>query len=149
MLLKAFEKVEELQKDHKIQIADYKLMTADAHHIPFKDNFFDTVVTTFTLESTYDLEAVLKEMKRVCKHNGKILILSRGQSYISLYNEWLKFKAARDLTHYGLVEHLNLEKIIENPEKHPELKVFHKERKNMGMTYIYILEVDKESKNEE
>ena len=58
----------------------------------------------------------------------------------------MKFKAARDLTHYGRVEHLNIEKIIENPTKHPEFEVFHKERKNMGMTYIYILDVDKEPK---
>ena len=111
--------------------------------MPFKENEFDTVVSTFTLESTFDLETVLKEMKRVCKHEGKILIISRGQSYVSLYNEWLKFKAARDLTEYGSVEHLDIEKIIENNKKHPDLKVFHKERKNMGMTYIYILEVDK------
>ena len=31
-------------------------MTEDAHNLPFKDNEFDTVVSTFTLESTYDLE---------------------------------------------------------------------------------------------
>jgi ubiquinone/menaquinone biosynthesis C-methylase UbiE len=89
-------------------------MTADAHALPFKDNQFDTVVNTFTLESTYDHEQVLREMKRVCKNHGKILLISRGQSYFSIYNEWLKFKAARDLTHYGTVEHLNIEKIIEN-----------------------------------
>lgn len=64
---------------------------------------------------------------------------------MSLYNEWLKFKAARDLTNFGLVEHLNMEKLLENAEKYPELTVQHKERKNMGMTYIYILDVNKPS----
>lgn len=118
-------------------------MTADAQHIPFKDNEFDTVVATFTLEASYDLQTTLSEMKRVCKPHGKLLLISRGSSYISLYNEWLKFKAARDLTLYGVVEHLDFDKILE--EGHPDLKVFHKERKNMGMTYIYILEVDKET----
>ena len=37
-------------------------------------------------------------------------------------------------------------KIIENKDKHPELSVVHHERKNMGMTYIYIIEVDKDPK---
>ena len=86
------------------------------------------MVSTFGLESSYDLDLVLREMKRVCKNHGKLLLISRGQSYISLYNEWLKFKAARDLTHFGRVEHLNIEKILEDPEKHPELQVVHKER---------------------
>ena len=118
----------------------------DAHTTPFKDGEFDTVVSTFGLEATYDLEQVLSEMKRVCRNHGKLLIISRGQSYISLYNEWLKFKAARDLTDFGQVEHLNIEKILENKKKHPELSVFHKERKNMGMTYVYILDVDKDAR---
>lgn len=146
MLLKAFEKVDELQKDKKLVVEDFKLMTLDAHSIPFKDNDFDTVVSTFTLESAYDLELVLREMKRVCKNHGKLLIISRGQSYISLYNEWLKFKAAMDLTQEGSVEHLDIQKILENKERHPELNVFHSERKNMGMTYIYIIDVDKDAK---
>jgi len=121
-------------------------MAADAHQLPFADDSFDTVVSTFGLESAYDTDLVLREMKRVCKNHGRILVISRGLSYVSLYNEWLKFKAARDLTHYGQVEHLNIEKVLENEEKHPELKVYHKERKNMGMTYIYIIDVDKEAK---
>lgn len=123
-------------------------MASDAHKMPFRDNEFDSVVSTFTLESAYDMDLVLSEMKRVCKNHGRLLLISRGSSYISLYNEWLKFKAARDLTHYGRVEHLNIEKIIENDKKHPELSVFHKERKNMGMTYIYILDVNKDPKCE-
>jgi ubiquinone/menaquinone biosynthesis C-methylase UbiE len=123
-------------------------MASDAHKMPFRDNEFDSVVSTFTLESAYDMDLVLSEMKRVCKNHGRLLLISRGSSYISLYNEWLKFKAARDLTHYGRVEHLNIEKIIENDKKHPELSVFHKERKNLGMTYIYILDVNKDPKSE-
>lgn len=149
MLCKAFEKVDELQKEHKLQVADLKLMATDAHHLPFKENEFDSVVSTFTLESAYDMDLILSEMKRVCRNNGRIMLISRGASYVSLYNEWLRFKAARDLTQFGRVEHLNIEKIIENEKKHPELKVFHKERKNMGMTYIYIIDVDKEAKREE
>jgi hypothetical protein len=56
-------------------------------------------------------------------------------------NEYLKFKAPRDLVEYGIVEHLDIDKII---GEQAGLKVIHKERKNMGMTYIYIIENDKQ-----
>ena len=65
-------------------------------------------------------------------------MLERGQSYISLYNSWLQFKAAYQLMNTGSVEHLDIENII--GEQFKGLKVVHKERKNMGMTYIYIIE---------
>lgn len=101
MLIKAFERVDELKKGSKFPFTKFKLMTADAHDLPFDDDEFDTVVNTFTLEASYNLQQIIDEMKRVCKHEGKILLMCRGASYLSLYNEWLKFLAARDLTVYG------------------------------------------------
>lgn len=56
MLLKAFERVEELEKDPAVKMPPFKLMTADAHRLPFKENEFDCVVSTFTLEAAYDLD---------------------------------------------------------------------------------------------
>ena len=47
---------------------------------------------------------------------------------------------------YGLVEHLDIDKIIE--KHHDKLRVFHTERRNMGMTYIYILEKIKQEQSE-
>ena len=95
-------------------------------------------------------------MRRLCKPGGLILLLERGQSHISLYNEWLKFKAAKDLVERGSVEHLDIEKIVN--DNFGDLTFVHKERKNMGMTYVYIIEntlnadsrdaEDRESKDE-
>ena len=104
MLIKAFERVDELKKKEKFKYEDFKLMTADAHDLPFDDDQFDTVVTTFGLESAYNLNLIIEEMKRVCKDKGKILIMARGLSYFSIYNQWLQFIAARDLTLFGQVE---------------------------------------------
>lgn len=81
------------------------------------------------------------EIRRVCKPGGKVLIISRGVSKLALINEWLKLKAARDLVEYGSVEHLDFDKII---ERQPGFKVVHKERKSFGMTYIFLLENEKE-----
>jgi hypothetical protein len=61
MLLKAFEKIDELKNDDNrfpfSQNPDYeakgkayfKLMQADSHALPFKDDEFDTVVDSLTL----------------------------------------------------------------------------------------------------
>lgn len=112
-----------------------KLMQADCHNLPFEDESFDTVVDMFGLHCYYDHDQAIQEIKRVCRKDGTILIMARGQSYVSLYNTYLKFRAAKDLMEFGCVEHLDIEKLI---EKH-DFKVVHSERRNLGMTYVYIL----------
>ena len=51
------------------------------HKMPFSDNSFDTVVDTFGLECSYDLEKAYGEIKRLTKPGGKILLLERGQGF--------------------------------------------------------------------
>ena len=60
------------------------------------------------------MQAVLTEMKRVCKTDGQLLIIARGLSKFSLYNKYLQMKAARELMENGQVEHLDFDKIIKN-----------------------------------
>jgi hypothetical protein len=99
------------------------------------------VVDTLGIHSCYDRKAYAKEMLRVCKPGGLILLLERGTSHVSLYNAWLQFKAARDLCEYGTVEHLDFEGLVNNNFlKDGKASIVHKERRNFGMTYIYILE---------
>jgi len=107
------------------------------HLRSFNDGSFDCVVSTFVLNSCYDRKALANEMRRLCKKDGYILLLERGSSSMSLYNTWLNFRAARDLMNEGTVEHLDFEKIID--ELFEGLEVVHKERKNMGMTYCYVI----------
>lgn len=104
--------------------------------MPFEDNSFDSVVDTFTLSSCFDKDAVVAEMIRVCRPGGKLLIMERGLSYWSLFNRYLQFKAARDLVEDGCVEHIDFEEFLENQRG---VKLVHKERRNIGMTYVYIL----------
>ncbi|QTD55007.1 class I SAM-dependent methyltransferase [Parasphingorhabdus cellanae] len=48
--------------------------------MPFADDSFDTVLTTFTLCSVQDGKQVLNEMRRVLKPGGKILFLEHGRA---------------------------------------------------------------------
>ncbi len=74
MIAKAKEKLKILN-NKKI-----KLIGMDAQNLKFNDESFDYVVCTFVLCSVPYPVKVLKEMKRVVKKNGKILMLEHTKS---------------------------------------------------------------------
>lgn len=69
MLKKAREKLKKLRNKN------IKLMQMDAQKLRFRDNSFDYVVCTFVLCSVPDPVKTLKEMGRVCKKNGNIVMI--------------------------------------------------------------------------
>jgi SAM-dependent methyltransferase len=56
----------------------FRLM--DAHWLDFPERSFDTVVSTFGLCAFSDPVAALREMARVCRADGLILLLDHGRS---------------------------------------------------------------------
>jgi ubiquinone/menaquinone biosynthesis C-methylase UbiE len=72
MLQKAKEKI----TDKK----NIKLIEMDAQKMKFADNTFDTVVTSCVFCSVPDPIEGLKEIRRVCKNNGKIIMLEHMRS---------------------------------------------------------------------
>lgn len=59
------------------KLTNYKveLKQADAKAIPFEDNYFDALTCAFGVRNILDLDTSLKEMLRVLKPAGKLLIL--------------------------------------------------------------------------
>ena len=86
MLETAREKASKLGKK-----ASFILM--DAGKLGFPDHSFDIVVDTLCMCTYPNPINVLKEMKRVCKSNGRILLLEHGRSS-NRYLEWLQKKLA-------------------------------------------------------
>eukprot|EP00510_Aplanochytrium_minuta_P002865 CAMPEP_0184026192 /NCGR_PEP_ID=MMETSP0954-20121128/13349_1 /TAXON_ID=627963 /ORGANISM="Aplanochytrium sp, Strain PBS07" /LENGTH=203 /DNA_ID=CAMNT_0026310299 /DNA_START=54 /DNA_END=662 /DNA_ORIENTATION=- len=84
MLSEAEKKIQKW-KETKLKGKSVVTKIADAHQLPFPDATFDTVVDTFGLCSLENPETALREMKRVCKPAGKILLLEHGRSSY----EWL------------------------------------------------------------
>jgi ubiquinone/menaquinone biosynthesis C-methylase UbiE len=52
----------------------------DAEHLGFEDATFDSVVSTLTLCTTPDPVRALREMGRVCRPGGRVLLLEHGRS---------------------------------------------------------------------
>jgi ubiquinone/menaquinone biosynthesis C-methylase UbiE len=73
MLGKAREKAEKLGKN-----VDLRLM--DAQQLEFPDETFDTVITTCVFCSVPDPIKGLKEIRRVCKKDGQIIMLEHVRS---------------------------------------------------------------------
>ena len=78
---------------------EYKL--EDVDKMDFKDNSFDTVVDTFGLEFYINPHKALKEIQRVCKPNGRILILANGISDNAVLAKYLRFKQPHSLAKFG------------------------------------------------
>ena len=55
--------------------ATIELMQADSENLPFATNYFEAVMVSFGVRNFQDLKKGLKEMNRVLKPEGKVLIL--------------------------------------------------------------------------
>lgn len=49
-------------------------IVADSFKLPFKDNCFDSVIASEIIEHTYDPKSFIKELFRVVKKNGRLII---------------------------------------------------------------------------
>jgi len=73
MLEKAYEK--SIKFDKKV-----KLVSMDAQNMDFPDNTFDVIFTTCVFCSVPDPILGLREMRRVCKSKGKIIMIEHVRS---------------------------------------------------------------------
>jgi ubiquinone/menaquinone biosynthesis C-methylase UbiE len=88
--------------------ADIKI--ADAEHIPYKDNFFDVLICNASFHHYPHPEEVLKEMKRVLKNGGRLLI---GEGYAiqpfrAILNLSFRFSNSGDFRSYGKHEFIRM-----------------------------------------
>ncbi|THE65810.1 class I SAM-dependent methyltransferase [Salinadaptatus halalkaliphilus] len=63
----------------------------DAQALEFEDDSFETVISSFSTCTFPDPVAALREMGRVCRPDGEILLLEHGRSdnpLIARYQEW-------------------------------------------------------------
>jgi methyltransferase OMS1 len=134
MLDQARQKVLELQK--KRENPQFAVLKADCAKLDFPDSTFDTVVDTFGLCSFDDPVAVLKELERVCKPDGKILMLEHGRSKtFDWITKYLDKNAERHAKNWGCVWNRDLDRIVE--ESGLQLERIH--TWHFGTTYYMVV----------
>lgn len=62
----------ELNKE--LAVIPLDIIQANAERLPFETDSYDTVVATLVFCTIPNVDKALKEMKRICKPNGKILL---------------------------------------------------------------------------
>jgi phosphatidylethanolamine/phosphatidyl-N-methylethanolamine N-methyltransferase len=114
MLDKAVERVQTLAMPNVI------LKVMDATSMSFGDNEFDKVVATYTISAVPDPVAVLREMRRVVKPGGILVILNHFRSDRRLMG-WLEDMVAPVCTRLGWKSNLPLTPLLEQVGLVPEL----------------------------
>jgi methyltransferase OMS1 len=105
-----------------------------------KDSTFDTVVDTFGICSFEDPISALREMKRVCKPDGKILLLEHGESDWKFMQGLLSNQVAVHVKKFGCYNHRSIRSLIDDAG----LSVIAEKRKHWGTIYFYVCSPSKE-----
>jgi len=113
MLDKAVERVQTLA------MPNVTLKVMDATSLDFGDNEFDKVVATYTISAVPEPVAVLKEMRRVVKPDGIIVILNHFRSERRLTG-WVEDLLAPVCTRLGWKSNLPLAPLLEQVGLVPE-----------------------------
>lgn len=67
---------------------DVSFLLADAEALPFSDESFDTVVSSLSTCTFLNPVAALREMTRVCRPQGTVLLLEHGRSDRDWLGRW-------------------------------------------------------------
>lgn len=70
---------------------DIKFEQADAMNLPYADASFDVVSIAYGIRNVADPVKALREMARVCKPGGRVMILETGDTHLPLISSAMKF----------------------------------------------------------
>ncbi|KAI7829381.1 S-adenosyl-L-methionine-dependent methyltransferase [Gamsiella multidivaricata] len=113
---------------------ELRFQTMNAAAIPYPDQSFDTVVDTFGLCSFEDPVQVLKEMKRVLRPGGKLLLLEHGNSSWGFMKDMQAKQLDRHVHKYGCYWNREIEEIVQEAG----LEVVEEERSQLGTVYFIV-----------
>ncbi len=83
------------------QRLEISIQEMDAERLEFPDNAFDTVVDSLSLCTLTQPVQALREMARVCKPKGRILLLEHGRSNKQGLARWQDKKADKHAKRFG------------------------------------------------
>ena len=109
-----------VERAHTLAMSDVTLKVMDATSMDFGDNEFDTALATYTISAVPDPVAVLREMRRVVKPGGRIVILNHFRSDRRTMG-WLEDLVAPVCTRLGWKSNLSMAPLLAQVGLEPEL----------------------------
>ncbi len=113
-------------------------INADAHRLPFKNNYFDLVISYETIEHVVDPLKILKEIKRVLKKDGLAIVAMDSGNWLFRIVWWVSEKTISSVwqgAHLHPFKHTELEKVI----KISGLKIIKKHFSHLGMEVSFLV----------
>lgn len=90
--------------------SDFNCIVADAEKIPFKDEYFDSIIANHVLFYLNDLNLGLKEISRVLKPNGILYCSTYGKNHMKEITEIVQsFDSRISLSNHSLYDIFGLE----------------------------------------
>jgi demethylmenaquinone methyltransferase/2-methoxy-6-polyprenyl-1,4-benzoquinol methylase len=96
-------------------------VVCDAEHLPFPDQYFDVVSVAFGLRNMTHKDLALKEMCRVLKPKGKLLVLefSKVAPPLEKIYDWYSFKVLPRLGQWIAKDAASYQYLAESIRMHP------------------------------
>ena len=97
-------------------------LVCDAEHLPFADAHFDVVTVAFGLRNMTHKDAALREMNRVLKPGGKLLVLefSKVAKPLEKIYDWYSFKVLPQLGKLVANDDSSYRYLAESIRMHPD-----------------------------
>ena len=97
-------------------------LVCDAEHLPFADAYFDVVTVAFGLRNMTHKDMALREMSRVLKPGGKLLVLefSRVAKPLEKIYDWYSFKVLPKIGKLVANDDASYQYLAESIRMHPD-----------------------------
>lgn len=114
------------------------IAVCDAENLPFEDNYFDVVMVSFGLRNMTHKDVALKEMYRVCKKGGKVLVLefSKTKPWFTPFYDLYSFKVMPLLASRITGHAENYRYLAESIRMHPNQETLAKIMRDVGFDSV-------------
>ena len=106
------------------------VVSGQMEYMPFNDNYFDKIIVLDYLNHTADCNKSVKEIKRVLKHNGEVIVEDLNLKDLRVKLQYLKHRIIGNTIHYNYPS--QIQKIFNGCDFKGSLKEIENKR------YIYI-----------
>ncbi|MDI9334204.1 MAG: bifunctional demethylmenaquinone methyltransferase/2-methoxy-6-polyprenyl-1,4-benzoquinol methylase UbiE [Cytophagales bacterium] len=112
----------------------------DAEQLPFTDAYFDIVSVAFGLRNMTHKDAALKEMLRVLKPGGKLLVLefSKVAPPLQKMYDWYSFNVLPKLGSLVAGDAASYQYLAESIRMHPDQETLRELMKSVGFAHVDV-----------